>query len=210
MLIISHRGFWIFPQEKNRYSAFERSFQKGFGVETDIRDCNGQLVISHDPPDIESMSLDRFLYLYLSYSSRPILALNIKADGLQAALESKLKFFGIENYFVFDMAVPDGLLYLKHEMNTYTRHSEYEPVPSYYEKACGVWLDEFAGHWLTDDIIEQHLSTGKSVCVVSPELHGRSFDKEWQHYRQLEKKIGKDRLMLCTDLPGHAKEFFNA
>lgn len=210
MNIISHRGFWVNSEEKNGYAAFERSFQKGFGVETDIRDFNGQLVISHDPANHDCMTLDRFLKLYLIYPSRPPLALNIKADGLQTALESQLKMLKIMNYFVFDMAVPDGLLYLQLGMNTYTRHSEYEPVPSYYEKACGVWLDEFDGHWLTDDVIKQHLSVGKSVCIVSPELHGRSFDKEWQHYRELEKRIGKDSLMLCTDLPEHAKEFFNA
>lgn len=210
MKIISHRGYWIAPREKNTYIAFERSFQKGFGVETDIRDFNGQLVISHDPASHGCMTLDRFLQLYLLYPSRPPLALNIKADGLQSALVSQLKMLQITNYFVFDMAVPDALFYLKQEMNTYTRHSEYESVPSYYERACGVWLDEFYGHWLTDDVFEQHLSAGKAVCIVSPELHGRSFDKEWRHYRELEKKIGQDKLMLCTDLPEHAKEFFNA
>lgn len=209
MQIISHRGFWIDPKEKNSHSAFERSFQMGFGVETDIRDYDGQLVISHDPANQDCMTLDRFLRLYLNYPSRPTLALNIKADGLQTALESQLKMFEIANYFVFDMAVPDGLLYLMRGMNTYTRHSEYEPVPCYYKKACGVWLDEFHGHWLSDDVIEQHLSAGKAICIVSPELHKRSFEKEWQQYRELERKIGKDRLMLCTDLPQHAKEFFN-
>lgn len=210
MKVISHRGFWIDQLEKNQYLAFDRSFLNGFGVETDIRDFGSQLVISHDPPDTKSMPLDRFFDLYLSYSSRSILALNIKADGLQAALQRKLQHFGIENYFVFDMSIPDGLHYLQHDINTYTRHSEYEPVPSYYDKACGVWMDEFIGHWITDDVIEQHLSANKSVCIVSPELHGRSFDKEWQHYRELEKKIGKERLMLCTDFPEHAQEFFNA
>jgi hypothetical protein len=70
--------------------------------------------------------------------------------------------------------------------------------------------DGLDGHWLSDEVIEQHLSAGKAVCIVSPELHKRSYEKEWQHYYDLEKKPGKDRLMLCTDLPERAKEFFNA
>lgn len=210
MKIIAHRGFWINAHEKNSYTAFEQSFQNGFGVETDIRDFDGQLVISHNLANCACMTLDIFLQLYVKYSSQPKLALNIKADGLQAILENKLNLFRVENYFVFDMAVPDGLGYLRRGMKTYTRQSEYEAIPPYYEKADGVWLDEFDGHWLTDDIIEQHLSAGKSVCIVSPELHGRSFKKEWEHYRELEKEIGRDRLMLCTDLPEQAKEFFNA
>lgn len=210
MIIISHRGYWLDKVEKNSLMAFGRSFSLGFGVETDIRDWDGQLVISHDPADCECLGLEQFLKLYLQYPSQPTLALNIKSVGLQDALVNQLKLFDIRNYFVFDMAVPDSLIYLQYGMITYTRQSEYEPVPPYYEKAHGVWLDEFDGHWLTDEVIEQHLSNGKNICIVSPELHKRSYEKEWQHYRDLEKKIGKDRLMLCTDLPVHAKEFFNA
>jgi len=210
LIIVSHRGYWLQEIEKNSAVAFDRSFSLGFGVETDIRDRDGQLVISHDPANRECVTLDTFFQLYLQYPARPTLALNIKADGLQDALQNQLKVFGIESYFVFDMAVPDGLLYLRRGMSTFTRHSEYEPVPPYYEKAHGVWLDEFDGHWLTDKVIEQHISAGKAVCIVSPELHKREYAHEWQHYREIEKRIGKDRLMLCTDLPEHAKEFFNA
>lgn len=210
MIILSHRGYWLEEAEKNSRVAFERSFSLGFGTETDVRDWDGQLVISHDPANRECMTLETFLQLYLNYPSRPTLALNIKADGLQAELQRQLSVFGIENYFVFDMAVPDGMLYLRRGMNTYTRHSEYEPVPPYYAQAHGVWLDEFDDHWLSDEVIENHISAGKAVCIVSPELHKRSYEKEWAHYRELEKRLGKDTLMLCTDLPEHAKEFFNA
>jgi hypothetical protein len=210
MIILSHRGYWLDETEKNTPVAFNRSFSLGFGIETDIRDRDGQLVVSHDPANSDCMTLETFFKIYLQYPGRPTLALNIKADGLQAALQSQLKLFGIKNYFVFDMAVPDGILYLTRGMATFTRHSEYEPVPPYYEKAHGVWLDEFDGHWLSDAVIEKHLSNSKAVCIVSPELHKRSYEKELQDYRELEKKIGKDRLMLCTDLPEHAKEFFNA
>jgi glycerophosphoryl diester phosphodiesterase len=210
MVIISHRGYWLNPAEKNTQIAFERSFSHGFGAETDVRDRESRLVISHDLPDKNAMPLEQFFNIYTKYKTPLPLALNIKSDGLQFELKKLLIEYNINNYFVFDMAVPDGLLYSWRGMNTYTRHSEYEPAPPYYEKAHGVWLDEFNGHWLSDEVIEQHLSTGKAVCIVSPELHKRSYEKEWQHYCDLEKKLGKDRLMLCTDLPVHAKEFFNA
>jgi len=209
MIIISHRGYWIKNDEKNTQLAFHRSFSLGFGVEIDIRDLDGQLVISHDPASRECMKLDAFLQIYLEYPSRPTLALNIKADGLQTELHRQLTMSGIVNYFVFDMAVPDGILYLRSGMNTYTRQSEYEPIPPYYAKAHGVWLDEFYEHWLSDEVIENHIAAGKAVCLVSPELHKRPYASEWAHYRQLEESLGKDVLMLCTDFPMHAKEFFN-
>jgi glycerophosphoryl diester phosphodiesterase len=209
MIVISHRGYWINVKEKNTIEAFVRSFTQGFGVETDIRDIDGQLVISHDPANHFCMPLERFFQLYLKQATRPTLALNVKADGLQTELKRQLTIFGIENYFVFDMAVPDGLLYIKRNMIAYTRQSEYEQAPSYYNLANGVWLDEFDCHWITDEVVEQHVDAGKAICIVSPELHNRSYFLEWEHYRELDKKFGKNRLMICTDFPQLAEDFFN-
>lgn len=210
MIILSHRGYWLNVAEKNTREAFERSFSLGFGTETDIRDFEGRLVISHDPANHDCMPLESFFEIYLQYPTRPTLALNIKADGLQKELLRLTTIFGIEDYFVFDMAVPDGLHYLKSSMPTYTRHSEYEPIPPYYALAQGVWLDEFDSHWLTDEVVENHLAIGKKVCIVSPELHKRSYETEWAHYKKLDKKLESDNLALCTDLPKQAEEFFNA
>jgi glycerophosphoryl diester phosphodiesterase len=209
VIVLSHRGYWRKPEEKNTREAFERSFTMGFGTETDIRDHNSKLVISHDIPDTNPMPLGVFFEIYKGHRATLPLALNIKADGLQSELERLLTEYQIENYFVFDMAVPDGLLYAKQKFRTFTRHSEYEPMPPYYELAQGVWLDEFNGHWLTDEVIEQHLAQQKDLCIVSPDLHKRTYQQEWQHYRQLEAKIGKDKMMICTDFPEQAQEFFN-
>ena len=33
--------------------------------------------------------------------------------------------------------------------------------------------------------------------------------KEWQEYKDIEKELGIDTLMICTDFPEEAKEFFN-
>lgn len=208
MIVLSHRGFWLSPEERNQQVAFERSFSMGFGTETDIRDLNSRLVISHDMPTQGAMPFEHFLDIYIRYQSPLPLALNIKADGLQAELKRQLAEYKVDSYFVFDMAVPDGLLYARQGLHTYTRHSEYEPTPPYYDLAQGVWLDEFDGHWLSDTVIEEHLQRGKSVCIVSPELHKRGHAQEWLHYRNLEARIGKDRLMLCTDLPTQAREYF--
>nr|WP_315848238.1 hypothetical protein [uncultured Rhodoferax sp.] len=210
MIILSHRGYWKDASEKNTRIAFERSFSLGFGTETDLRDRDGRLVISHDMAGPSAMPLEEFFGIYQESAKQLPLALNIKADGLQAELKRMLLAYDIHNYFVFDMAVPDGLLYARQDFRTYTRHSEFETTPAYYDLAGGVWLDEFAGHWITDAVIEKHLDKSKSICIVSPDLHKRDNAKEWKHYRQLEEKIGTNRLMLCTDFPEQAQEYFNA
>ena len=81
MRIISHRGYWKTPSEKNTINAFQRSFDLGFGTETDIRDLAGEIVVSHDLPKGDEIRLEKFLALVSSYENAHslTLALNIKS-----------------------------------------------------------------------------------------------------------------------------------
>lgn len=206
MQIISHRGYWKTAAEKNTVIAMERSFSMGFGTETDIRDYKGELVISHDIADESAMSFRQFLDIYSKQDKDLYLALNIKADGLQSQMKNILQEYAIKNYFVFDMSVPDGLGYLKQNLNTFTRQSEYEKEPSFYEQAQGVWLDCFHDDWIDHQLIAKHLTNKKIVCVVSPDLHKRDYFAAWEKYHPLAQE---NNLILCTDYPEEAKKFFN-
>jgi len=210
MIILSHRGYWKDISEKNQEIAFKRSFELGFGTETDIRDYKGELVISHDIANASAMALNDLLNLYKTYHKQLPLALNIKADGLHVKLKQALEENEVANYFVFDMSIPDGLGYLNHSLKTFTRQSEYEKEPSFYESAAGVWLDEFHTHWITKEIIAYHVNNTKQLCIVSPDLHRRDYTREWADYKKIEQELGISHLMLCTDYPEEAKEFFNA
>lgn len=209
MITLSHRGYWKEASEKNKPMAFQRSFSLGFGTETDIRDYNGKLVISHDIANENCMDVRHFFEIYNKHNNSLSLALNIKSDGLQTKLKELLEHFSITNYFVFDMSVPDALGYLKQDLKTFTRQSEYEKEPSFYNKAIGIWLDEFHDHWVTKNVIETHLNNKKQICIVSPDLHKRNYMSEWAHYKQIEQELGINNLMLCTDYPEIAKEFFS-
>ena len=100
--ILAHRGYWLEPGEKNSLSAFRRAFEGGFGIETDIRDLDGELVVSHDPPMSRNapMPFPAFLDLYRSMKADGWLALNIKADGLAQAVAAQLAEYGVANAFV--------------------------------------------------------------------------------------------------------------
>ena len=210
MIVLSHRGLWKSDLEKNTEVSFCRSFELGFGTETDIRDYCGELVISHDIAHSSCMPFNDFLEIYSSYSKNLPLALNVKADGLQYKLLTALNKYKITNYFVFDMSVPDGLGYLKSGLKTFTRQSEFEPTPSFYEAAHGVWLDEFDGHWINQTIVLNHLRQQKRVCIVSPELHKRSNENEWMDYKKINDGLkDKENLMICTDFPEEADRIFN-
>lgn len=116
------------------------------------------------------LKLEDFFKLYKKYNTKLPLALNIKADGLQNLLKKLIEKYEITNYFVFDMSVPDALLYIDLNFNVFTRQSEYEKEPSFYDKACGVWMDEFYSHWIDKNIIKKHVDNGKSVCIVSSDF----------------------------------------
>ena len=212
MEILSHRGYWTKISEKNTMVAFERSFNFGFGTETDIRDLNGNLVISHDMPSVEMKNFiiaEDFFELYKSIGKKLPLAINIKSDGLQEKLYDLIKEYEIENYFVFDMSIPDTIGYLNKGFKVFTRQSEFEEFPAFLNLSEGIWMDEFVSHWINQDAIINHIQKNKKVCIVSPELHKREKSIEWANYKVISGSISLNNLMLCTDLPQEAKEYFD-
>ncbi|MDB5251204.1 MAG: hypothetical protein JWP27_373 [Flaviaesturariibacter sp.] len=212
MEILAHRGFWTEPGEKNSELAFIRSATGGFGIETDVRDLDGQLVISHDMPRAGSdlLSFDAFLDLYYKHAEKPgILAINIKADGLQKALSASLARHGQARYFVFDMSIPDTIGYKNGGMPFYARISEYEPEAAFADECAGIWLDAFEGTWYGMDLIRTWLDRGKCVCIVSPELHKRPHDAFWAELKKAGLHLNGS-LLLCTDFPDQALTFFHA
>jgi hypothetical protein len=207
MIIISHRGYWTHKSEKNTNLSFNKSFKLGFGTETDIRDFNGNLVISHDIPNENDILIDDFFKLYTSQSNS-LLALNIKSDGLQSILKNKLEKFNIQNYFVFDMSIPDTIGYINNGIKVFSRQSEFEKTPVFYNLIEGIWLDSFEEEWYDLDLIMNHIKQSKKVAIVSSELHGRDQMGLWE-FIKINNLHKEKKLILCTDFPELASKYFN-
>ncbi|MDQ1214273.1 hypothetical protein [Pantoea anthophila] len=211
MIIISHRGYWKEIPEKNQVQAFKRSFRLGFGTETDIRDYNGNLVISHDIPNENALTFEDFLDIYNSEKIGDVLplALNIKSDGLQQKIIEALELKKIKDYFVFDMSVPDTLGYRNAGINYFVRYSEFESLNGLYDNASGIWLDGFEKDLAEENLINKFLKDNKYVCLVSSELHKRPHNNLWSSLKTYDKSVlDNNKLILCTDLPEDAMEFF--
>jgi Zn-finger nucleic acid-binding protein len=208
MNIIAHRGYWIDPKEKNKLIAFERAIANGFGVETDFRDYQGRLVISHDVPvnNFED-PLDLISAFSASNLNLP-LAINIKSDGLHSLIDAFLNESGISNYFVFDMTIPDMKKYLDLNILTLTRLSEYEDIPVLLDRCNGVWLDAFKSEWYDLKLVESIIEKNKKLVLVSSELHNRDYERQWGFIKN--NNLHKSELIsLCTDFPKQAQDFFN-
>jgi hypothetical protein len=207
MIILSHRGLWDKPSEKNTKESFIKSFNYGFGVETDLRDINRRIVVSHDPPLGDEMTFEEFIKVYVQCNQRKPLALNVKSDGLQEMAGDILNKYSITEYFFFDMSIPDSLVFLDKKLNFFTRISDIEKTPLLLDHANGVWMDFFYNEWITKSDIVKFLVIGKKVCLVSPELHQKHHLPFWNQLRQWD-VINNQNLYICTDYPQEASKYF--
>jgi hypothetical protein len=202
--IICHRGFWLAPDEKNSTNAFVRAFNLGLGTETDIRDLNGEIVISHDLPSSGVMTLGNFLNLV---PRNLTLALNVKSDGIARKAIVELKKANHNNFFFFDMSIPDMQDYLKQGIPTALRLSEFEPwVEGLTSQSDIVWLDMFESLWYDDNDITRIIEAGKSIYIVSAELHGMDNNAQWELLKPLK---SYSEITLCTDCPLEALTYFS-
>jgi hypothetical protein len=202
MRYIAHRGLWKEKSDQNTLESFQRAFDSGFGVELDVRDKDGRLVVSHDPISYrDSLDFEQIVELFKQYDDK--LAINIKSDGLLSMLMSFLGEIDESRYFIFDMSVPETLTYLKSSLSTYMRISEYEDFSELHKKSNGIWLDAFENDWWIGK--NQIFEDSKPICVVSPELHGREKTKAWNYLKDTN---FRNELYICTDEPELAKIFF--
>lgn len=205
MIILSHRGYWKLEEERNRAAAFQRSFDLGYGTETDIRDIQGKLVISHDMPRGDEITFEEVLQI-MDGRNLP-LALNIKADGMAEEILRLLKQYNHTNYFTFDMSIPDMVMQLKTELIVFTGLSDILSPAVLLDQAKGIWLDCFNSDWYDSKLVDTYLEMGKPVCIVSADLHKRNIKRQWEIIKQCS-HFSSGSLMLCTDYPEIAKEFF--
>ncbi len=207
MKILAHRGYWNNQIKKNSLEAIKRALENGYGFESDVRDFMGRIVISHNIADASSQPVEEVFQWLHEYEDQYCFAINIKADGMKDILKIYIDKYNITNYFLFDMSVPQMIEFREAGLRYFTRQSEVEPEPCMYEDASGIWIDGFwSVDWITEDMLREHISARKEICLVSPELHGKSYIEFWEKLKLWDLKDAP--ILLCTDYPDKAKEFF--
>lgn len=205
MKIIAHRGFWTDPIQKNSLESLEKGFAAFDGVETDFRDFNGSIVISHDPATKDSITADR---LFRSdFGADKIWALNIKADGIGDDLKNALQNFNITNYFTFDMSIPEMFVYRNKKIKFYTSWSDLTPTPLLLNEAAGIWLDSFDRLWYGESDLKRIVDVGLPICFVSEDLHHRETEHQWKLIKKISLSTVSE-LFICTDKPVEARKYF--
>lgn len=169
-----------------------------YGIEVDLRDSGDRIVMQHDPYiKPESEDFEHFLESY----RHKLIILNVKSERIELRVQQLMKRFSIENYFFLDSSFPMlRLLVQQGERRIAVRFSEYEPIESALAVAGQVewvWVDCFTRMPLTKDsyaALKQHFK----LCIVSPELQGRSVDTITEFAEQLRPY---DVDAICTKRP---------
>jgi len=173
------------------------------GAEIDLRLNHGELILAHDPFQDGCKFLD-----WLTVFRGTLLAINIKEMGLEDIIIDELtKVKPQLDYFFLDQSTPYLLSSIRKGFNCAARVSEYETAESaILLNTNWLWVDSFTGNWdhLTSiHSLQDELHGHKKLCLVSPELQGRSIEEPGEieicvkKFRQLELTIDA----VCTKFP---------
>lgn len=174
-----------------------KELPKECGVELDLRDFNGDLILEHDP----FVSGERFED-YLKQYNHGLMILNIKSERIEHRVLELLKKYDIKEYFFLDSSFPMiHLLANQGEHNSAIRFSEYEgldTVLAMQGRVKWVWVDCFTKLPIDNKSFSLLKEKGFKLCLVSPELQGRDVDIEsYKAYLESE-KVKFD--LICTKL----------
>ncbi len=171
-----------------------------YGIEVDIRSYGDKLVIHHDP-FIEGESFEAWLAVY----QHGTLILNVKEEGLEERLIELMKTRGIVDYFFLDQSFPFLIKWSKAgERRCAVRVSEFENIETALTltgKVDWVWVDCFTNFPLSREDAQRLKNSGFRLCLVSPELQGRSAEIEIPQLARLLAGRGIEADAVCTKRP---------
>lgn len=160
-----------------------RQVPRHYGIEVDLRDRGQRLILQHDPfADGED-----FERLLCEYRHR-LIVLNIKSERIEPPVLELLRKYRVRDYFFLDCSFPMmRWLIAQGEHRIAVRFSEFEPAEMAIALAGQVewlWTDCFT-RMPFDPVTYERLRRAFKICVVSPELQGRSCEQITSYCAQL-------------------------
>jgi len=168
------------------------------GIEFDIRDTGGEIVVQHDP----FLTGQRFTDFLKFCPSNKFYIVNVKAEGIEQRAIADLEAHGITQFFLLDCSIPMMVRLGKlGERRLAVRFSEYESLATVEAMApfvSWVWVDVFTQLPLTSFVETFLRHRGLKLCLVSPELQGQQ--EKVVEYETLLAKRGVTIDAICSKL----------
>ena len=180
----------------NRIKALKK-IPKEYGVELDLRDFGGRLVLQHEP----FMDGEDFAE-YLKHYDHGTMILNIKSERIERKVLELVQKYNIKDYFFLDSSFPMIYSLSKSgEKNIALRFSEFEGIDTILNmkgKIDWIWVDCFSKLPITKENYKLLKESGFKFCLVSPELQGK--DESIEEYKKYltDEKIIFDA--ICTKI----------
>ena len=149
----------------------------GTGVEIDIRDEGGKLVLGHDPMQKNYTNIYEFLN---SLNGRNVIA-NIKSERVEREFFKLINLLSPKSeYFFLDSSFSMIANYGK-KYNFASRFSEFESIETSIALIRAnlikwIWVDTFLNFPINEENVELFNSLPVSKCLTSPDLLDRPED----------------------------------
>ena len=171
-------------------------FQDADGIEFDVRDSDGKIIVTHDPFTTGQLLEDFLTHCVPS----KFYIVNIKSEGIEYRILELLKEKSIENFFFLDCSIPMMVKLGKQYTNKLAvRFSEYESIETVKKMAHfvkWVWIDTFTKIPITQEQEKELHELGLKLCFVSPELQQQP-NKVNEYIQELEEKQIKLDAVCC-------------
>lgn len=146
-----------------------------YGVEIDIRERGGKLILQHDP-FVDGESLEDYLREY----RHGLLILNVKCERIEFEVLDLVRKYSIKEYFFLDSSFPMIRLMankgIKEQAVRYSEYESLETVMAMKGQVNWVWVDCFEKLAIEYQDYQELKNAGFRLCMVSPELQGRPQD----------------------------------
>ena len=159
-----------------------------YGIECDIREG---LVVTHD----HGTTGESFEEFNKSLGDKRLVILNVKCEGIEPTLIESIKC----PYFLLDCGFP--MIHKLKNKNVALRFSEYERMDTLRTMAGQidwVWLDSFEDIHIKKSEYDEIKALGYKICIVSPELPGRSTKEITKYANYLVDNGMNDVDAICT------------
>jgi hypothetical protein len=171
-----------------------------YGIEFDLRSEGSRLILHHDP-FVGGEEFSAWLEEY----RHGTLIVNVKEEGLEQAALDILRAHNVERFFFLDQSFPFLIKTARTgERRCAVRVSEYESIQTALAlsgRIDWIWVDCFTRFPLARSDADQLREAGFKLCLVSPELQGRSAEQEIPEMRSLLKELGIAIEAVCTKAP---------
>ncbi len=149
------------------------------GIEFDIRDSAGQIIVTHDPYSEGRTFRDYVDFLrQIPGASTKLYIVNVKSEGIENDAIQIMEEAGLKNLFLLDCSFPRiaALAIKQSEQRIALRVSEYEGMDTAIRMKGliqWIWLDVFSCLAVNNQDIRCLRECGYKICLVSPELQGQ-------------------------------------